>query len=52
MQTSINAADDEDVVRLAAKAGCMFVFVGFETINNSDPYFTTEFQLHKKEHIE
>ncbi len=32
MQTSINAADDEEVVKLAAKAGCMFVFIGFETI--------------------
>jgi radical SAM superfamily enzyme YgiQ (UPF0313 family) len=33
MQTSINAADDEAVVRLAAEAGCMFVFIGFETIS-------------------
>ena len=33
MQTSINAADDEEVVRLAAAAGCMFVFIGFETIS-------------------
>lgn len=33
MQTSINAADEEDVVKLAAKAGCMFVFIGFETIS-------------------
>jgi len=33
MQTSINAADDEEVVRLAAEAGCMFVFIGFETIS-------------------
>jgi radical SAM superfamily enzyme YgiQ (UPF0313 family) len=33
MQTSINAADDENVVRLAAQAGCMFVFIGFETLN-------------------
>lgn len=32
MQTSINAADDESVVELAAEAGCMFVFIGFETI--------------------
>jgi len=31
MQTSINSADDEEVVELAAKAGCMFVFIGFET---------------------
>jgi radical SAM superfamily enzyme YgiQ (UPF0313 family) len=33
MQTSINSADDEEVVELAAKAGCMFVFIGFETIS-------------------
>ncbi len=33
MQTSINAADEPDVVKLAAKAGCMFVFIGFETIS-------------------
>ncbi|MFA5323268.1 MAG: radical SAM protein [Smithella sp.] len=32
MQTSINAADDEEVIKLAAKAGCMCVFIGFETI--------------------
>jgi radical SAM superfamily enzyme YgiQ (UPF0313 family) len=32
MQTSINAADDEEVIRLAAQAGCMCVFIGFETI--------------------
>ena len=33
MQTSINAADDEEVVALAARAGCMFVFIGFEAIS-------------------
>lgn len=33
MQTSINAADDEEAIRLAAEAGCMFVFIGFETIS-------------------
>ena len=33
MQTSINAADDEEVVKLAARAGCMFVFIGFEAIS-------------------
>jgi radical SAM superfamily enzyme YgiQ (UPF0313 family) len=32
MQTSINAADNERVIELAAKAGCMFAFIGFETI--------------------
>ena len=31
MQTSINAADNEEIVALAARAGCMFVFIGFET---------------------
>ena len=34
MQTSINMADDEELVKLAAKAGCMFVFIGFESISN------------------
>jgi len=33
MQTSINAADDEQLVQLAAQAGCMYVFVGFEAIS-------------------
>ena len=33
MQSSINAADDEHVIKLAAHAGCMYVFIGFETIN-------------------
>ncbi len=32
MQTSINAAEDEEVIKLAAEAGCLFVFIGFETI--------------------
>ena len=35
MQASVNAADDEEIVRLAAQAGCMLVFIGFETIDNS-----------------
>jgi radical SAM superfamily enzyme YgiQ (UPF0313 family) len=34
MQTSINAADDERTIELAARAGCMFVFIGFESIND------------------
>ena len=34
MQTSINAASDESIVELAAGAGCMFAFVGFETIDS------------------
>ena len=33
MQTSIDSTKDEDVLKLAAKAGCMFAFIGFETIN-------------------
>jgi radical SAM superfamily enzyme YgiQ (UPF0313 family) len=33
MQTSINAAENEDVIELAAKSGCMFVFLGFEAIS-------------------
>lgn len=35
MQTSINAADDEQLIELAAQAGCMYVFIGFETINDA-----------------
>jgi radical SAM superfamily enzyme YgiQ (UPF0313 family) len=34
MQTSINAADNERVIKLAAQSGCMFAFVGFETIRD------------------
>ena len=30
-QASINFADDEEILGLAAKAGCMGVFIGFET---------------------
>ncbi|OGP51707.1 MAG: hypothetical protein A2Y79_02190 [Deltaproteobacteria bacterium RBG_13_43_22] len=33
MQTSINAAEDEPLLELAARAGCMFAFIGFETTN-------------------
>jgi radical SAM superfamily enzyme YgiQ (UPF0313 family) len=35
MQTSINAAEDEELVELAAKAGCMFAFIGFESISKN-----------------
>jgi radical SAM superfamily enzyme YgiQ (UPF0313 family) len=35
MQASINLAEDEEVVRLAAKAGCMFALIGFETTDDS-----------------
>ena len=34
MQTSINAVNDEHVIELAARAGCIFAFIGFETISN------------------
>jgi radical SAM superfamily enzyme YgiQ (UPF0313 family) len=33
MQTSINAAEDEKVLELAARAGCLLAFIGFETID-------------------
>ena len=33
MQASVNVADDEQVIELAARSGCMYVFVGFETIS-------------------
>jgi radical SAM superfamily enzyme YgiQ (UPF0313 family) len=33
MQTSINATEDENIIELAAQAGCLFAFIGFETIN-------------------
>ena len=32
MQTSIDSADDDRVLKLAAEAGCMLTFIGFETI--------------------
>jgi len=35
MQTSINAADDEKVIELAAHSGCLFAFIGFETISKN-----------------
>jgi radical SAM superfamily enzyme YgiQ (UPF0313 family) len=35
MQASINAADDEHLIKLAAQSGCMYVFVGFETLNKA-----------------
>ena len=33
MQTSIDSADDEQVLKLAAESGCMLAFIGFETIS-------------------
>ena len=35
METSMNAADDEELVELAAKAGCITAFIGFEAIGNN-----------------
>ncbi len=32
-QTTINIADDEELLRLAAKAGCLGFFIGFESPN-------------------
>jgi len=34
MQTSINATEDEEVIKLAGQAGCMFALIGFESITN------------------
>ena len=34
MQTSINAGRNEQLIELAAKSGCMYAFIGFETISN------------------
>jgi radical SAM superfamily enzyme YgiQ (UPF0313 family) len=33
MQASINVADNEHLIEQAAQAGCMYVFIGFETID-------------------
>ena len=33
MQTSIDSADDDHLLELAAEAGCMLAFIGFETIS-------------------
>ena len=35
MQTSIDSADDDYLLKLAAEAGCMLAFIGFETINSA-----------------
>jgi radical SAM superfamily enzyme YgiQ (UPF0313 family) len=35
MQTSIDSANDPHVLELAAQAGCMFAFIGFETIDKA-----------------
>ncbi|MFQ6672804.1 MAG: B12-binding domain-containing radical SAM protein [Candidatus Tectimicrobiota bacterium] len=31
-QCSINVADDEEVLRLAARSGCQLIFIGFESV--------------------
>jgi radical SAM superfamily enzyme YgiQ (UPF0313 family) len=33
MQTSINSAEDEGLLRLAGRSGCMFALIGFESIS-------------------
>ena len=33
MQTSINTGENEDILKYAAKSGCMYAFVGIETTN-------------------
>lgn len=35
MQTSINAIEDESIVELAGKAGCILAFIGFETMDET-----------------
>lgn len=32
-QISVNVAQDEEVIKAAAEAGCMFVFIGFESLS-------------------
>ena len=34
MQTSINVGNHEQLIELAAQSGCMYAFIGFETIND------------------
>lgn len=33
MQISVNVADDPELIALAAKAGCMFALIGFESVS-------------------
>ncbi len=35
MQTSIDSIRDDELLKLAADAGCMFAFIGFETISKT-----------------
>ena len=46
-QATINMADDEELLRLAAKAGCVGVFIGFES-----PSVEGLVELHKKFNIQ
>jgi len=46
-QVTINMADDEELLRLAAKAGCLGVFVGFES-----PSVEGLAEVHKKFNIQ
>lgn len=36
MQTSINTGENEEVIKYAAKSGCMFALIGIETINKDN----------------
>lgn len=46
-QVTINMADDEELLRLAAKAGCLGVFIGFES-----PSVEGLVEIHKKFNIQ
>jgi len=46
-QATINMADDEDLLHLAGKAGCIGVFIGFETTTDEGLA-----EIHKKYHIQ
>jgi radical SAM superfamily enzyme YgiQ (UPF0313 family) len=35
MQTSINSADDDELLELASRSGCLFAFIGFESISEA-----------------
>jgi radical SAM superfamily enzyme YgiQ (UPF0313 family) len=35
MQTSINTADDDELLSLAGRSGCMFALIGFESIDEA-----------------
>jgi radical SAM superfamily enzyme YgiQ (UPF0313 family) len=46
-QATINMADDEELLRLARKAGCIGVFIGFETTTDEGLA-----EIHKRYHIQ